>query len=182
MDAPSPDPNKRPVYAPGPDPDPQAKIAPGPDADPSTKEAPGQVDPEETIEAMPGDRPLTDTEKAGVLKSIKAGKPLTKDQKDLLRGEARWMWKNNSGGKGPQPGAKHQIHHLIPLQFAHLFPELYPNAPLNLYLMPTQAHIDLHIMLNKEYAKGKITKKDLDEQRSIIIKSFPGKFMWDKVK
>lgn len=182
VEAPSPGPDKGPVHAPGPDPSPSPKQAPGPTGEPDKKEAPGPTEPTESIEAMPGDRPLTDKEKAGVLGSLKAGRSLSPDQKALLRGEARWMWKNQTGGKGKQPGKTHQVHHLIPLEFAHLFPTMYPNLPKNLYLMETQSHSDLHWIMNKWLREnvGKVTAEILEGVRKEIIKNWPGKFMWEK--
>ncbi len=130
---------------------------PGKDDPTEKKEAPGALDPVE-VEAgsYRPDQPLTDPEKAAVMKQLKAGKPLTTEQKGWLRAEARWMWRNMTKGKGPQPKPGEdgwQVHHIIPLEYSHLLPELYPNMPTNLMLIPTQYHIELHTLLNKEIGK-----------------------------
>jgi RHS repeat-associated protein len=160
--------------------------APGAERDESVREAPGAADPGEAAELGPLDRPLTDPEKADVLKTLKKGKPLSKAQKDLLRGEARWMWQQHTKGKGPQPGKKWQLHHLVALEFIHLFKgELYPNAPKNLYLMQTQPHQDLHWIIGKVLrdivaSGGKITREILEKISEGTLKHWPGRTMWTK--
>jgi hypothetical protein len=126
--------------------------APAPEGTPDSASLPGTRDAEETIEAGGSesfDRQLTVFERADVMQQIKAHKPLTTDQKNLLRSEARWLWRQATKGKGPQPGEDHQVHHLVPLEYAHLLDE-YPNLAGNLMLMEQHVHADLHSLMNKE--------------------------------
>jgi RHS repeat-associated protein len=167
----APGPQKDPVEAPGPDPQAPPKIAPGP-SDAEEKKAPPAEERDEAIEAMPTDRPLTDPERADVLKTIQGKKQLSTAQRDLLRAEARWMWKNATQGKGPQPGKTHQLHHLIPLEHAHIAGE-YPNNPNNLYLMKEAEHTFLHRAMR--LYKGPITADVLKKMRENVVEGFKGK-------
>jgi RHS repeat-associated protein len=185
VEAPGDPSKKEPAIAPAPPGPPGPFRLPGPPGQDAPREAPGPHQSVDIAEFGPMDRPLTDSQKADILKTLKQDKPLSTEQKTLLRSEARWMWHHHTGGKGPQPGAKHQVHHLIPLEFAHLFPELYPNMPKNLYLMPTQAHQDLHTILNKIFkdiiaSGGKITREILEKIREGILEHWPGRTMWKK--
>ncbi|MFD0635082.1 hypothetical protein ACFQ9X_29645 [Catenulispora yoronensis] len=88
-------------------------------------------------------------ERFDIMQQVKNHKPLTAEQKDQLRSEARWMWRQATKGKGPQPGENYQVHHIVPLEYAHLLEE-YPNLPGNLMLMDQVSHSRLHTLLNRE--------------------------------
>ena len=115
------DPDKGPVHAPGPKDSADKVEAPATEAEPMPMEA----------------RELSKKERSIVDKQLKAGKKLTTDMKTLLRWEARWKWEQATGKKAPEGW---QVHHIIPLEFAHLFPNMDPNDPSNLALIRTQDH------------------------------------------
>jgi RHS repeat-associated protein len=164
------DPNKGPVEA------------PGPKSPSDTVEAPGTEPEPMPLEA----RPLSKTERSIIDKQLKSGKKLTTDMKTLLRWEARWKWEQSTGKAAPKGS---EVHHIIPLEFAHLFPNMDPNDPTNLVLMKTADHQILHWMMNKwireqrEKAKkaGKdpdkaITPKQLEDMKKAFLELWKGRY------
>lgn len=142
-------------------------------------------DTDETVQAKSFDTPLNDKERAAVINQLKKGEKLTSSMKEKLRSEARWIWRNDTKGKGAQPDANNQVHHLIPLEFAHLFPESYPNSPSNLYLMKRQPHEDLHSLINKEVQYRRknglpLDRKTFEEVKKNTLEDWPGKRIWKK--
>jgi hypothetical protein len=107
---------------------------------------------------------LSKTERNLVDKQLKAGKLLTTDLKTLLRREARWKWEQATGKKPP---AGWEVHHIMPLEFAHLFPNMDPNDPNNLVLIKSLDHQFLHTMMNRwireQREKAKSKGKDPDK-------------------
>ncbi|MGK7864970.1 SpvB/TcaC N-terminal domain-containing protein [Falsiroseomonas sp. E2-1-a4] len=120
--------------------------------------APGTAD---EIEASGVARPLTKEEKANIMHTLGAGKKLSTAQKDLLRTEARHLWRTNMPPNGPNPGHEWRLHHIIPLEHAHLVPFMDPSSPSNLVLMKDADHQRLHVLLNEGFKAGKTTQKDL---------------------
>lgn len=57
--------------------------------------------------------------------------------KDLIRASARDIWKNRAGKTASEMGL--QVHHRIPLEYAHLFSKADPNRVAN--LVGVQPHI-----------------------------------------
>ncbi len=114
----------------------------GPPNSPSQNTAPAPLPPWVT-------QPLTNDERKGLKEILKRGEKLTKYMVDRIRSAARLIWQEKTKGVGNQPGKDFQVHHLIPLEFAHLFPELDPNDPSNLVLMTIEAHAGLHAMINE---------------------------------
>jgi RHS repeat-associated protein len=163
----------------------ERKDAPAADPAAESKDAPGALDEDDLREtARPDERPLTERERAAIMKRLKAEEPLDKEQKGLLRGEARWLWRQKTKGKGDQPGPDHQVHHLIPLEFAHLFPEMYPNSPTNLYLMPTHEHQRLHIQINAALRTMRAKRHVINRRKwepipKAIVEHYPGKLLSD---
>ncbi|MFG2411286.1 eCIS core domain-containing protein [Streptomyces goshikiensis] len=113
--------------------------------------------------------PLTLAERSMIVEHLFEQQPLTGAMKDRLRTDARDMWKKATNGKGKQPGGtgKYQVHHKVPLEFAHDFPRSFPNDPNNLILMETRAHTEWHTMINAEQrASGRLTPETvLDVER-----------------
>ncbi|MFG2710626.1 DUF4157 domain-containing protein [Streptomyces goshikiensis] len=113
--------------------------------------------------------PLTKEERSLIVEHLGDGRPLTGEMKNRLRTDARDMWKKATNGKGKQPGGtgKYQVHHKVPLEFAHDFPRSFPNDPNNLILMETRAHSEWHTMINAEQrASGRLTPETvLDVER-----------------
>ena len=72
----------------------------------------------------------------------KAGKviggPLSNEAKDILRQSARDIWQARSGKKAIWDAL--QVHHRIPLEWAHLFPKADPNRIANLVGMNNANH------------------------------------------
>ncbi|MFJ4358982.1 DUF4157 domain-containing protein [Streptomyces massasporeus] len=117
------------------------------------------------------DNPLTSRERAQIRRQIAQGKKLTKTMKDRLRSDARYQWRTATGGKGLQPGAVYQVHHITPLEFAHRFPTRFPNEPGNLVLMQDVAHNRWHKMINDRVRSkgGNLSLKDLrDIQKNTV--------------
>ena len=77
-------------------------------------------------------------------RSLKKGQPLSSDMKDALRSEAKNIFEQKLGKRLPDG---YQAHHIIPLQFAHLFPELDPNDLRNLVAIPDHLHNMAHSQL-----------------------------------
>lgn len=109
------------------------------------------------------DSPLTSRERAQIRRQIAQGKRLTKSMKNRLRSDARYQWRTATMGKGLQPGAGYQVHHITPLEFAHRFPTRFPNDPGNLVLMKDVAHNRWHKMINDRVRSkgGNLSLKDL---------------------
>ncbi|MFD5270382.1 DUF4157 domain-containing protein [Streptomyces sp. NPDC058335] len=109
------------------------------------------------------DNPLTSKERAQIRRQIAQGRKLTKGMKDRLRSDARYQWRTATMGKGLQPGAGYQVHHITPLEFAHRFPTRFPNDPGNLVLMKNVAHNRWHKMINDRVRSkgGKLSLKDM---------------------
>lgn len=109
------------------------------------------------------DTPLTSRERAQIRRQIAQGKKLTKSMKNRLRSDARYQWRTATMGKGLQPGAGYQVHHITPLEFAHRFPTRFPNDPGNLVLMKDVAHNRWHKMINDRVRSkgGNLSLKDL---------------------
>jgi hypothetical protein len=124
-------------------------------------QAPGAPGTADEIEASGFARPLTKDETADIRRTLGAGAKLSSAQKDLLRTEARHLWRTNMPANGPNPGDEWKLHHIIPLEFALLFPFMDPNSPSNLALMRDSDHQKLHILLNEGFKAGKTTQKDL---------------------
>jgi len=86
---------------------------------------------------------------------VRAAKPvfvaqkLTPKQKDLLRSQARSIWVKLTGGKAIDSGLR--IHHRIPLEWAHVFPDADPNRLANLVGVSK----DAHTLINKAWATWK---------------------------
>ncbi|MGW0900371.1 HNH endonuclease signature motif containing protein, partial [Streptomyces goshikiensis] len=82
--------------------------------------------------------------------------PLTGAMKDRLRTDARAWWKRATKGKGLQPGEAFQVHHIVPLEFAHQIPGRYPNDLGNLVLMENVTHNQWHSIVSKhQLAQGR---------------------------
>ncbi|MFI8234992.1 DUF4157 domain-containing protein [Streptomyces sp. NPDC085900] len=117
------------------------------------------------------DNPLTSRERTQIMRQIAQGKKLTRAMKDRLRSDARYQWRTATMGKGLQPGAGYQVHHITPLEFAHRFPTRFPNEPGNLVLMQDVAHNRWHKMINDRIRSkgGNISLKDLrDIQKTTV--------------
>ena len=56
--------------------------------------------------------------------------PLTRAEKDQLRAEARDIWQDETGRRAIWDDM--EIHHRIPLEYSHLFPNAEPNRLANL--------------------------------------------------
>ncbi|WP_406102663.1 DUF4157 domain-containing protein [Streptomyces sp. NBC_01003] len=117
------------------------------------------------------DNPLTSRERAQIRRQIAQGKKLTGSMKNRLRSDARYQWRTATMGKGLQPGAGYQVHHITPLEFAHRFPTRFPNDPSNLVLMENVAHNRWHKMINDRVRSkgGNLSLKDLrDIQKNTV--------------
>ncbi|MFE6962957.1 DUF4157 domain-containing protein [Streptomyces sp. NPDC057696] len=117
------------------------------------------------------DNPLTSRERAQIRRQIAQGKKLTSSMKNRLRSDARYQWRTATMGKGLQPGAGYQVHHITPLEFAHRFPTRFPNDPSNLVLMENVAHNRWHKMINDQVRSkgGNLSLKDLrDVQKNTV--------------
>ena len=87
-----------------------------------------------------------ETEAAALIAELnklrKAGKviggPLSNEAKDILRQSARDIWQARSGKKAIWDAL--QVHHRIPLEWAHLFPKADPNRIANLVGMNNANH------------------------------------------
>ena len=64
--------------------------------------------------------------------------PLSREAKDRLRAEARDIWERETGIRAASYGK--EIHHRIPLEWAHLFPDADPNRLANLVAMSSPDH------------------------------------------
>ncbi|WP_198679196.1 eCIS core domain-containing protein [Thermomonospora amylolytica] len=118
----------------------------------------------------PGGFLLADPERAAIGKHVKEGRKLTPDLKDRLREDARAQWRIATKGIGPQPGEDWQVHHVIPLEFSHLFPEMNPNNPANLVLMKRHAHNQWHAMINEHVRRNGVTVEQLKSLQVTTIK------------
>lgn len=67
--------------------------------------------------------------------------PLDAEAKDQLRRGAREAWQKETGRRAIWDGL--QIHHRIPLQFAHLFPAADPNRLANLIGIRSEVHTQI---------------------------------------
>ncbi|MCI0738154.1 MAG: hypothetical protein L0Y72_03855 [Gemmataceae bacterium] len=67
-----------------------------------------------------------------------AGNPLTTAVRNELRAEARAIWAARSGCTAASRGL--QVHHRIPLEYAHLFPNIHPNHLTNLFGVSERVH------------------------------------------
>ncbi|MFF1258754.1 MULTISPECIES: DUF4157 domain-containing protein [unclassified Streptomyces] len=117
------------------------------------------------------DNPLTSRERAQIRRQIAQGKKLNSSMKNRLRSDARYQWRTATMGKGLQPGAGYQVHHITPLEFAHRFPTRFPNDPSNLVLMENVAHNRWHKMINDQVRSkgGNLSLKDLrDVQKNTV--------------
>jgi hypothetical protein len=78
----------------------------------------------------------------GILDLLPAGefitKPLSRPAKKLYRRGAEFIW--DSLSQIPRASALNQVHHRIPLEWAHLFPNMNPNRIENLKLIPKDIH------------------------------------------
>jgi RHS repeat-associated protein len=120
-------------------------------------------------------QPLTPEERKGLVEHLRQGNQLTTEMRQRIRSEARWKWQEKTGGKGNQPGKDFQVHHLIPLEFAHLFPELDPNDPSNLVLIGTEAHNRLHGIINewiRTHPEDKNNREAIEKIRESTIKDW----------
>ncbi|MFD9269528.1 DUF4157 domain-containing protein [Streptomyces goshikiensis] len=100
--------------------------------------------------------PLTLAERSMIVEHLFEQQPLTGAMKDRLRTDARAWWKSATQGKGLQPGGAYQIHHIVPLEFAHQIPGRYPNDLGNLVLMENVTHNQWHSIVSKhQLAQGR---------------------------
>ncbi|MCJ1676900.1 DUF4157 domain-containing protein [Streptomyces sp. APSN-46.1] len=111
---------------------------------------------------------LTPVERSLITDHIGERQPLIDAMKNRLREDARVTWKKATQGIGRQPGPDYQVHHIIPLEFAHRFPARFPNDPRNLVLMKTNAHRWWHTMINAK--RGRLSPKEL---RQIELRTIP---------
>jgi DNA-binding protein Fis len=145
-------------------------------------QAPGASNPADAVEAPGSDRdpspieaaPLTAEQRASINRDLWSGARLTPTEKNELRQEARWRFEQATGKPIP---AGQQVHHVIPLEFAHLFRGDDPNDLKNLVLMTEVEHQRLHILLNqfireKRGGNQKITRADLETMRETFLKTW----------
>ncbi len=89
---------------------------------------------------------------AGAAAKKIAAKALTGAEKDVLREEAKVVWALHHGYEIPifktsaraAASQRVAIHHILPLEYAHLFPHKNPNAMGNLVAATPEAHIYIH--------------------------------------
>jgi hypothetical protein len=145
-------------------------------------QAPGAAHPADAVEAPGSDRdpspieaaPLTAEQRASIDRHLRSGGRLTTHEKNDLRGDARWKYEQAAGKPTP---AGQQVHHVIPLEFAHLFRGDDPNDPKNLVLMTEVEHQRLHILLNqfireKRSGNQEITRANLEAMRDTFLKTW----------
>ncbi|MFE9794041.1 DUF4157 domain-containing protein [Streptomyces goshikiensis] len=99
--------------------------------------------------AAPFTDPLTLAERSMIVEHLFEQQPLTGAMKDRLRTDARAWWKRATRGNGLQPGGTYQVHHIVPLEFAHQIPGRYPNDVSNLVLMENVTHNQWHSIVSK---------------------------------
>ncbi|TWT45026.1 tRNA(Glu)-specific nuclease WapA precursor [Phycisphaerae bacterium RAS1] len=66
---------------------------------------------------------------------------LTQPERDVLRTEGRAIWEAHAKIRAQQQGL--EVHHRIPLEYAHLFPSVNPNRLTNLVGVPAVPHSDI---------------------------------------
>ncbi len=76
-----------------------------------------------------------------IVKQLAKGSPLDGAAKGVLREEAKALWSLHHGLKLPK---KHEVHHIIPLEYAHLFPDADPNDIRNLVAASQESHVLVH--------------------------------------
>ena len=128
-----------------------------------------------------GTKKLTHVEKA--LLAVDKGEKLSTKMKDVLRAESRTFMKKSSNNflKAVNKGEKLQVHHLIPLEYAHLMGKGFdPNNLYNLFGVDSQTHIELNRFwseLRGRYKDSEITKDVVLEYAEISIKLFGENFV-----
>jgi len=126
---------------------------------------------------LEGKRALSQSERAE-LRELMEGleqlvkKPLTRDEKDLLRSSARAYYKKlypELAKLMDEAGSALPIHHRCPLEYAHLFPSLDINAANNLAMVPGHVHKRLNLLWDKfRQARPHATARDVEEAARII--------------
>jgi hypothetical protein len=76
------------------------------------------------------------------LEGVRRGQRLSRDASNHLRTVAREIWEVRMGYRAWDRGL--EVHHRIPLEYAHLFPQRNPNAASNLTGMSRTEHNRLH--------------------------------------
>ena len=107
------------------------------------------------------------------------GKKLITPEKDALRAQARRgrekivRWKKICAQLQAQ-GKDCHIHHIVPLQYIHLFKGKNPNSTSNVLLLSEQQHQRIHAELRKRLKNAKTNeerKKILDDFRAYVLKA-----------
>ncbi|MBA4020492.1 MAG: hypothetical protein C0483_25305 [Pirellula sp.] len=105
--------------------------------------------------------------------------PLDKAQKQLLRDHSKILFEIRA--KAMMNANYSQVHHRIPLEWAHLFPEMNPNDLDNIFAIDTGHHINLHTQFKASWNKFRIkfeklgrdpTAEEVMRRAEVIDKTF----------
>ena len=102
-------------------------------------------------------------------KAVKAVNALTSEAKNTLRTQAREIVKQS----GRKLRAWEQVHHRIPLQYAHLFPNFSPNRPSNLAVVNRFQHVLIHLGWRAWEQAYAVTARNVKYAEEVIAESYP---------
>jgi RHS repeat-associated protein len=103
------------------------------------------------------------------------GRRLTGKESESLRGQARRIWEAQVGTRASVSGL--EVHHRIPLEWSHLFPDAYPNRVANLVGAPNAIHTNISIQwaqfkAAKSISGVEITASIVAERAAMIDRQF----------
>jgi len=106
---------------------------------------------------------------------------LSRQASDALRGEARDIWQATTGRRAIWDNL--QVHHRVPLEWAHIFPKANPNRLTNLAGIDSATHTKITNAWNawRRGLNGRMpTQAEIVEQALHIDKTFGGSFVFPK--
>mgnify|MGYP001791919104 CR=1 FL=1 len=93
------------------------------------------------------------------MESLRQGEKLSDSQTKALRKQGRTIWAKQTGSRASSAGL--DVHHRIPLEWSHMFPDSYPNRLSNLRGVPRRVHEDI----TTDWAKFKRTTRNVTPEK-----------------